>query len=143
MEAYISSFVFCDTIQTQLTPNGPQQYQIVNPLQALTPVAVPGNFSFSIACSISGFDINNDHTIKISFLDPEGNTCAIPIDNFKFNAHDFQTDPVASSVANISLNIDLRNVVLKYVGKYTARVVFDDNIIGNFFIEVIKQKDTI
>ena len=30
---YISSFTYCDTIQTEMTPQGPQQ-QIVKPLQA-------------------------------------------------------------------------------------------------------------
>ncbi|MFR6582688.1 MAG: hypothetical protein ACLURP_12105 [Ruminococcus sp.] len=49
---YISSFTYCDTIQTEMTPQGPQQ-QIVKPLQVLTPIAIPGNFSFAIACSIA------------------------------------------------------------------------------------------
>ena len=49
---YISSFTYCDTIQTEMTPQGPQQ-QIVKPLQVLTPIAIPGNFSFAIACSIT------------------------------------------------------------------------------------------
>lgn len=40
---YISSFTYCDTIQTEMTPQGPQQ-QIVKPLQVLTPIAIPGNF---------------------------------------------------------------------------------------------------
>ena len=66
---YISSFTYCDTIQTQMTQQGPQQ-QIIKPLQVLTPVAIPGNFSFAIACSITGFDTSKENTVKIIFLDP-------------------------------------------------------------------------
>ena len=63
---YISSFTYCDTIQTQMTQQGPQQ-QIIKPLQVLTPVAIPGNFSFAIACSITGFDTFKENTVKIIF----------------------------------------------------------------------------
>ena len=69
---YISSFTYCDTIQTEMTPQGPQQ-QIVKPLQALTPIAIPGNFSFAIACSIAGFDTSKENSVKIMFLDPSNN----------------------------------------------------------------------
>ena len=48
---YISSFTYCDSIQTEMTPQGSIN-QIVNPLQVLAPIAVPGNYSFAIACNI-------------------------------------------------------------------------------------------
>lgn len=49
-----------------MTQQGPQQ-QIIKPLQVLTPVAIPGNFSFAIACSITGFDTSKENTVKIIF----------------------------------------------------------------------------
>ncbi|MFR7390328.1 MAG: hypothetical protein ACLUTU_16205 [Blautia faecis] len=58
--------------ETEMTPQGPQQ-QIVKPLQALTPIAIPGNFSFAIACSIAGFDTSKENSVKIMFLDPSNN----------------------------------------------------------------------
>ena len=69
---YISSFTYCDKIQTEMTPQGPQR-QIVTPLQVLMPVALPGNFSFSIAFNIAGFDAAQENTVKITFSDPSNN----------------------------------------------------------------------
>ncbi len=45
--ARVSSFVFCDSIQTVQQLNGNQVYNIVNPLQVLSPLTIPGAFSFS------------------------------------------------------------------------------------------------
>lgn len=45
---YISSFTYCDSIQIEMTPQGPR-YQIVNPLQVLVPIAIPSNYSFAIS----------------------------------------------------------------------------------------------
>ena len=61
---YISSFTYCDSIQTEMTPQGPRN-QIVNPLQVLAPIAVPGNYSFAIACNIAGFDAKQENCVRI------------------------------------------------------------------------------
>lgn len=66
---YISSFTYCDSIQTEMTPQGAHQ-RIVNPLQLLAPVAIPGNYSFSVACNIAGFDATQENRVRIQFLSP-------------------------------------------------------------------------
>lgn len=60
--AYISSFTYCDSIQMEMTPQGPRN-QIVNPLQVLAPIAIPGNYSFAIACNVAGFDVEKENII--------------------------------------------------------------------------------
>lgn len=68
---YISSFTYCDSIQTEMTPQGPRN-QIVNPLQMLAPIAIPSNYSFAIACNIAGFDATKENSVRIQFISPSG-----------------------------------------------------------------------
>ena len=65
--AYISSFTYCDSIQMEMTPQGPRN-QIVNPLQVLAPIAIPGNYSFAIACNVAGYDVKKENSFRIQFV---------------------------------------------------------------------------
>ena len=138
--AYISSFIYCDSIQIQMTPNGPQN-QIVNPLQVLTPVAIPGNYSFTISCSISGFQKSSDHKVELIFSDPSGGEVAKPVE-FSINIErDICVDELhENSVPGITLNVDLRNVILKSEGIYSTKVLLDEELIGEYKIQVVKAK---
>lgn len=132
--AYISTFTYCDTIQTELTPQGPR-HQIMNPLQALAPISIPGNFSFSIACNIVGFDSSLEHCMKLVFLTPEGTEL--------YNSGDvkFQMPPEqvkANALNGIQFNVDIRNLVLRDVGLYSTKVFFDEDELGEYKIQVLK-----
>lgn len=82
---YISSFTYCDKIQTEMTQQGPQR-QIVTPLQVLMPIALPGNFSFSIAFSIAGFDATQENKVNITFSD-QNNNILYDTGDVNFNFH--------------------------------------------------------
>ncbi|MCI5595473.1 MAG: hypothetical protein MR380_01925 [Lachnospiraceae bacterium] len=129
---YISSFTYCDTIQTEMTPQGPR-HQINNPLQALTPVAIPGNFSFSIACNIAGFDSSKENCVKIMFLDPNG-TELYETGDVKFQIPREQIK--ANGITGMQFNIDIRNLVLKEAGLYSTKVIFNDKVLGEYKIQV-------
>lgn len=129
---YISSFTYCDTIQTEMTPQGPR-HQINNPLQALTPVAIPGNFSFSIACNIAGFDSSKENCVKIMFLDPNG-TELYETGDVKFQIPREQIKE--NGITGMQFNIDIRNLVLKEAGLYSTKVIFNDKVLGEYKIQV-------
>lgn len=130
---YISSFTYCDTIQTELTPQGPR-HQIMNPLQALAPIAVPGNYSFSIACNIAGFDTSKENCVKIKFLDPNGKIL-YDTGDVKFQIPREQIQ--ATGITGMQFNLDIRNLVLKEVGLYSTKVEFNGNELGEYKIQVI------
>lgn len=130
---YISSFTYCDTIQTELTPEG-QQQKIVNPLQALMPVAIPGNFSFGIACSVAGFDTNKENIIEILFLDPN-NKALYDTGEVKFQLPPDQIK--VSGVAGMQFNIDIRNLIFREEGLYSTKVMFNHKELGEYKIQVI------
>lgn len=130
---YISSFTYCDTIQTEMTPEG-QQQKIVNPLQALMPVAIPSNFSFAIACSVVGFDTNKENIIQILFLDPNNNAL------YDTGEVKFQVPPdqiKVSGVTGMQFNIDIRNLIFREEGLYSTKVIFNHKDLGEYKIQVI------
>ena len=130
---YISSFTYCDSIQTEMTPQGPRQ-QIVKPLQALTPVAMPGNFTFAIACSIAGFDATKENSVDIEFLDPNG-SILYGTGEVKFQIPPSQIK--SGGITSMQFNIDIRNLVFKEVGLYSTKVMFNKKELGEYKIQAI------
>ena len=136
--AYVSSFAYCDSIQTEMTPQGPRP-QIVNPLQVLMPVAVPSNYSFCISCNVAGFDdVSVENRVRVCFVAPSGKIVKdtdeivfkVPLDQIK------QTVPNA-----MQFNLQLQNVVLRETGIYTTEVYANGEKIGEYKIQVIVGDD--
>lgn len=130
---YISSFIYCDSIQTEMTSQGPRN-QIVNPLQVLAPIAVPGNYSFAIACNIAGFDAAKENCVRVQFMSPS-NQLTNDTGDIKFQLPTDQIKPDKPSV--MQLNLDMRNLVLNEVGLYSTRVFVNNKQIGEYKIPVI------
>ena len=130
---YISSFTYCDSIQTEMTPQGPRN-QIVNPLQVLAPIAVPGNYSFAIACNIAGFDAEQENSVKIQFIASSGQILndtgeikfRLPVEHLKDN-----------KLGVMQFNLDMRNLVLRETGLYSTKVFVNNEQIGEYKIQVI------
>ena len=134
MSAFVTSFTYCDNIQTELTPQG-QKTNIFNPLNVLAPVAIPGNYSFAISCAIAGLKEAEQNTVQMQFVTESGNvindTGVIPIQMPPKNAG--QNQP-----AVLQFNFDLRNLVLPEEGAYTTRVYANGEMIAEYKILVIK-----
>lgn len=130
---YISSFTYCDSIQMEMTPQGPRN-QIVNPLQVLAPIAIPGNYSFAIACNVAGFDVAKENSVRIQFVSSSNQILndtgdikfQIPIDQIKLD-----------KPSVMQFNLDLRNLILHEVGLYSTKVFVNDEQIGEYKIQVI------
>ena len=127
---YISSFTYCDSIQTEMTPQGPRN-QIVNPLQVLAPIAVPGNDSFAIACNIAGFDTMQENCVRIQFTSPNGQVLNDTGDiKFQLPVEQLKRDKLGV----MQFNLDMRNLVLSEVGLYSTRVLVNGEQIGEYKI---------
>ncbi len=131
--AYISSFTYCDSIQMEMTPQGPRN-QIVNPLQVLAPIAIPGNYSFAIACNIAGFDVEKENSVRIKFVSSDEQLLndtgdikfQLPVDQMK-----------ADKPSVMQFNLDMRNLVFHEVGIYSTKVFVNGEQIGEYKIQVI------
>lgn len=131
---YISSFIYCDSIQTEITPQGPR-HQIVNPLQVLMPIAVPGNYSFSVACTVAGYDVKQENRVKIRFCSASGQIL-YDTGDIKIQIPAEQIIPEKPGV--MQFNLDMRNLVFRETGLYSTIVYFNGVEIGEHKIEVIK-----
>ena len=131
--AYISSFTYCDSIQMEMTSQGPRN-QIVNPLQVLAPIAIPGNYSFAIACNVAGFDVEKENSVRIQFVSSSNQIIndtgdikfQIPIDQIKLD-----------KPSVMQFNLDMRNLILHEVGLYSTKVFVNGEQIGEYKIQVI------
>lgn len=134
--AYISSFVYCDNIQPGMTADNKPMTHIFNPLQVLNPVSLPGNFSFSIMCNISGFDAEQENVFNLQFVSPSGvilqNTGDIPI---KLPPELLQQQKKLNAV---QMCMDFRNVVISEYGEHVTIIRMNNEEIGKFRIPVIE-----
>lgn len=132
--AYISSFTYCDSIQMEMTPQGPRN-QLVNPLQVLAPIAIPGNYSFAIVCNIAGFDVEKENSVRIQFVS-SSNKILNDTGDIKFQVPIEQIKLDKPSV--MQFNLDMRNLILHEEGLYSTKVSVNGNQIGEYKIQVIK-----
>lgn len=131
--AYISSFTYCDSIQMEMTPQGPRN-QIVNPLQVLAPIAIPGNYSFAIVCNVAGFDVEKENSVRIQFVS-SSNQILNDTGDIKFQIPIDQIKVDKPSV--MQFNLDMRNLILHEVGLYSTKVFVNGKQIGEYKIQVI------
>lgn len=130
---YISSFTYCDSIQTEFTPQGPRN-QIINPLQVLAPVSIPGNYSFSIACNISGFEDSKENCVEFMFVSPSGiKLYETGVVKFQIPKEQIKSD----GLTGMQFNLDIRNLVFKEIGLYSTKIIFNSKELGEYKIQVM------
>lgn len=134
---YISSFVYCDNVPLIMTPQGPQP-QIMNPLDALRPISIPGNFTFCICCNVSDLELGKEHLLQIAFFDPDGKLLCEFV-NAKFAAPEHMQD--GQKPQALQMNVDVRNVVLRKTGIHRTEVRIDGEVIGEYKINVIEGEN--
>lgn len=136
--ARVVSFVYCENIQNEIIPSVGQvpKAHIIGPLSTLNPISIPGNFSFSVSIGIQGLDTSNKNTFRIVFVDPKGiilndtNTVEIP--------HGIPTGNLPKGAEGIQINFDVRNLVFNEEGDYKTQVYFNQELLGEYPILVIK-----
>ena len=121
--AKVSNFIICEDIQNQFVPNTENesltlQPNIVSPLSSVTPVSIPGNYSFAMFGVLSEYDKNTANEMVISIEDPNGKEC--------FSTSSIKIpQAIEGGTDNFSFAINLRNFVFKYEGKYKIRIKFN------------------
>ena len=130
--AYVSSFAYCDSLQQQKNSVGKTQIQIVNPLDELNLVAVPSAFSFAILCVITDLEIDKNHIINLDFITPHHKT--ITVARLPITASELSG--TEKEVRNIRVGVDIRNCIFYEGGSYATKVYVDDELIGEYKIQV-------
>ena len=131
---YVSSFTYCDSIQTQMTDNGPIN-QIVSPLHMLTPIAIPGNYTFAISGCIMDLDVEKQNIVRISLVSP--------IEKVVFDTQEIAIQfPINVDTkelpTSMQFNLDLRNVIIAETGVYSTKIEVNKKLISEYKIGVKK-----
>ena len=117
-----------------MTPQGPRT-QIVNPLQVIAPIAIPGNYSFAIACAVAGFDVRVKNSVNLQLKTEEGEVIN-DTGEIEFQLPEEVLNN--NQPAIMQFNLDFRNLVLPKTGVYSTTVSFNGEKIGEYKIPVIK-----
>lgn len=144
--AKISSFIFCDNVQQQLVQGNNAVsnviFNLINPLQVLSPYTIPGSFSFSFSVGLSDFDTTTSNTLCIQFRDP--------FDKIVTELADISLPPMPNDIVTLPLefrsirfNADLRNVLIENTGFYSMLVLFNKQAIGEFSIPAYPLRDRV
>lgn len=137
--ARVVSFVYCENVQNETVPVGSGQVpkaHIIGPLSTLNPISIPGNFSFSISVGIQGFDSSDRNTFRITFVDPKGNV--LNDTNLIEIPHGLPTGNLPRGAEGIQINFDVRNLILEEEGDYKTLVYFNQKLLGEYPILVVK-----
>ena len=134
---YINSFVYCDKVTNEVNPaNNTVNRNIVSPLNELRPINIPGNYTFSVSCGISGIDPATENHISFRFIYPSDNKeislieATIPNNSLLVEA--------GQQYSNLNLDVEYRNLVLNAEGTYKMEVELNNKKLGEYFIEVKK-----
>lgn len=144
--AKISSFIFCDNVQQQFVQGngvvGNVIFNLINPLQVLSPYTIPGSFSFSFSIGLSDFDTTIQNTLCIKFRDP--------FEKIVTELSDVPLPPMPKDVVTLPLeyrsirfNADIRNALIEHSGLYSMLVIFNNEAIGEFSIPAYPLLDRV
>lgn len=134
--AYISAFNYCDRVQNMTNKEG-QIRNIITPLSELRPINIPGNYTFTIASTITELDTTVDNVLEIFFhAADESQSENTLIMNISKNIIDPNTGKTPDS---INIDIDLRNVVLRKEGMYKTVFKLNGSVLAEYPIKVKKE----
>ena len=142
----ISTFMYAENSMQVPTQNPNQnsttelKLQIVSPLLIISPIFVPGTFSFSIIAGILGVDLSKAHKMDIIFSNNETKEELAVY-------RDVQLGPVPQNNASglpvdlqgLTFSANLQNVKFENDGIYNTAIYLDGKKLGDFPIPV-RQK---
>lgn len=129
--------IFCDSVKSEKLQNGIQN-SLVGVMQFIEPVNIPGNFTFTVACFLSGIDTTKTNTLRASWIDPNGKSTT-EFDNIILPA--IKPVGLGSDSLRAQINLEFRNIVLFIEGEYTVEVYINDMLVAKEKITVMKKRD--
>ncbi|MBE6129571.1 MAG: hypothetical protein E7185_09880 [Erysipelotrichaceae bacterium] len=124
---YITSFVFCDTIERDVN-NGKR---IINPLTQLSPIALPGNYTFSYSISVADVDTHIDNNLKLIFTTGGESNQLLDINIPKDSIPLEEDEPV------LTLDGEIRNYVFKKPGIAEMTLIINGETIQTQKIKIV------
>ncbi len=131
--ACLKSFLYCEGVNMEITPNGPKPH-LVGPLITLSPMFIPGMFSFSIFMHIGEEDIKGMKTFRVVFKKKDSIEAIVDTGNQNLQSPEEKEITLPEEARGFMINMDFRNVVIKEEGLYVSEVYYNDEKIGESII---------
>lgn len=129
----IVSFTYCEDVQN----NECGKSVIIAPIQMLTPVSLPTNYSFTVSFGI--YDIPKDgFEIRLDFFDSEEN--AISENKMMFPPIDEKEVLDIDSPLCVQINMGFRNLIFRNEGKYISKIYLNGELYGEYPIYLVCAK---
>lgn len=129
----IVSFTYCEDVQN----NECGKSVIIAPIQMLTPVSLPTNYSFTVSFGI--YDIPKDgFEIRLDFFDSEEN--AISENKMMFPPIDEKEVLDIDSPLGVQINMGFRNLIFRNEGKYISKIYLNGELYGEYPIYLVCAK---
>lgn len=125
----ISNFIYCAKAIEQNEQNG--IITALGIMNTIFPDYIPGNYSFSILCGITGLT-EGFHTIQIDFVDPKDHVL-VHLEGVVSATHDSKID-IPEEYSLLTIKAELCNVVFQECGIYKSVVRVDGKDLGSFEI---------
>lgn len=131
----ISTFMYCE--QAEINQHN-QKLNISGPLHVIITPFIPTNFSFSIVFGLMAFNNEQDNGLQIRFLDSDGNIL-VDANNITIGKNmDPQTMALPPEARGLIANLDFRNVTLRKPGVYVTQILLNQDLLGEFPIQVVQ-----
>jgi hypothetical protein len=133
---HVSTFIYAQDSNTVANTEGGNSLHLINPQHIFTPAFIPSLFSFAIMFGILGIEQSKEHKIRVVFRGPNPNEGPIlDTGDFNYPAND-QGKDLPLEMQGFLMNLNLRNVPLKYEGEYATDIYADGILLGTFPIKV-------
>ncbi len=126
--ARVANFIYC--MNAYATNEGANAAGI---LTALSPKYIPGEFSFSILCSLVDLE-EGDHEIVFQFSNPDDQILANVRGDLTVKKNEDENIPREYRGMNVCVN--LMNILMQKAGLYKTKVMIDGKNSGDFEIFV-------
>lgn len=127
-----ATIIFCDKIVDNLS-NGRITPSISNPFKSITPINIPGNYTFSIFFSIENIPIEKKE-LQITLYDT--NNIKV-LDTNIINLQSFNT--INNVYAPVVMAAEIRNAIIEKTGCFTAEIKIDNQLVAKEKLEVNTQ----
>lgn len=138
----ISTFMYCEATGEEALPDGQKRLHVVQPMQILNPVFIPGTLNFSIVFGLLGIETEKSHQLQFLFRKKGSEEAAI------LNTNTINLQPMFDP-AELELpaeqrgligNLSFQNVIFRSEGNYESEIIFDGESLGIFPIYVMAKE---
>lgn len=131
------SIIFCDAIQSNII-NGRMVPSVIGPLTSIAPYSIPGNYTFSVYCSIANILVDSPkHNFRVTIKDTNEE---VIFDTKEIDITQ-NLEKVGNYFAPIDCSIEIRNIVIKKTGNFIAEVYLDGEKKASQNLKVINNNN--